>query len=325
MKVAPLGSEGDPEEGPVKAFWYYVQTGDIGPTKALQEGSDCEGGYLVPQGFNADIIAKLAELSWPRLAGVTMFRTNRDVFRIPIEGTEPALPTVTAEEGSYTTDSPTFEVLDATIYKFTKLIKASEELLADDATSLETWMTRRVAEAYAEAEGKYVAVGTGSSQPQGVFVGGTAGLTLDSAADISAAEIPELLYKLQSQYRGRSSTAWLAHPDTEAFIRMIRDANHFAFPGGSGEGGSIARGGRMLDALYSIPFFTDDDCATMGTTAKSLIVGDFSFYAMVENGGFSLLRLNELYSETGQIGFRWNKRWGGGVMQAEAFQYATQA
>jgi HK97 family phage major capsid protein len=270
-------------------------------------------------------MAKLAEISWARLAGVSIFQTNRDVYRIPLEGTEPALPTRVAEAGAYATDTPTFEVLDATIHKFTKLIKATDEVLADNATGLEAWMTSRVAEAFGEAEGKYVATGTGTNQPQGVFVGGTAGLTFDSTGNITADEIPEMFYKLQAQYRGRPSVAWLAHPDTEAYIRMIRDANAFAFPGGSVEGGSIARGGRRLDALYSAPFFVDDDCATMVTAAKVLLIGDFSHYALVENGGFALKRLEELYAANGQVGFRWTKRWGGGVMQAEAFQYGTMA
>lgn len=326
MKVANAGSEGGADEGPMKAFWSYVRTGDPGAAKALQEGTDCEGGYLVPQGFSNEIVAKLAERSWPRLAGVRIYQHKGDNFRIPIEGTEPALPTVTAEEGAFTTDSPTFEVTDVVLYKFTKLIKVAEELDEDEIAGMAQWLPMRVAEAFAEAEGKYVAVGTGSSQPQGVFVGGTAGLTFDSTGNITADEIPELFYKLQSQYRGRPSTGWLMAPEVEGYIRMIRDANHFAFPGGDAEGGTIARGDWQLSTLYSKPVFNDDDCASMATGLKVICIGDFSQYAFVEHpGGFRFKRLEELYSANGQLGLRWYKRFGGAVLQAEAFQYGTMA
>ena len=325
MQKAPTGSEGDSDEGPMKAFAYYLQTGDKGALKALQEGTDCEGGYAVPQGFVQRVEAKLPEFSWPRAAGVEVLQHRGDVLRIPSEGTEPALPSVAAEEAGYATDSPTLETTDVTLYKFTKLIKISEELDMDAPFFID-FIVRRVAEAFGEAEGKYVAVGTGSSQPSGVMTGGTAALTFDSTGNITADEIPELFYKLQSAYRGRPSTAWAMHPDTEAYLRMIRDANAFAFPGGSVEGGSIALGGWKLESMYNRPVFNDDDFGTIATGAKVIVIGDWSYYKLVEHpSGYSFKRLEELYSANGQIGLRWFKRWGGAVSQAEAFQYGTMA
>jgi HK97 family phage major capsid protein len=289
--------------------------------KALQEGSDTEGGYLVPDDFVSTIVSMREQFSWVRQAGVNVIQTNLDTVNIPTEATALANLTATAEEGAYTTNDPLFGQVAISIYKFTKLTKISEELLADDAAGMEQWYARRLAEVAASTESYYVAIGTGSSQPQGVFVGGTAGLTFDSTGNITADEIPELFYKLQKQYRAGAS--WLMNGEVEGYLRMIRDANNWAFdPWGAQMG---VRGVEWMETLYGRPVFNDEGCATIATSAKVILVGDFSFYTLAERKGISISRNPYLYQANGQVGFFSNFRWGGAVTQAEAFQYGTMA
>lgn len=289
--------------------------------KALQGQTDTEGGYLIPDDFVASIVSMREQFSWVRQAGVNVMQTNLDVVNIPTESTALANLTRTAEEGTYTTNDPIFGQVAITIHKFTKSTRISEELLADDATGMEAWYARRLAEVAASTESYYVAIGTGSAQPQGVFVGGTAGLTFDSALNITADEIPELFYTLQKQYRANSS--WLMNGEVEGYLRKIRDANDFAFnPVGMGVGVS---GVAWMETLYGRPVFNDEACATIATSAKTILVGDFSFYTLAERKSISISRNPYLYQATGQVGFFSNFRWGGAVTQAEAFQYGTQA
>ncbi|HPW86636.1 MAG TPA: phage major capsid protein, partial [Chitinophagales bacterium] len=58
---------------------------------------------------------------------------------------------------------------------------------------------------------------------------------------------------------------------------------------------------------------------------KSLLFGNFNYMGFVSNRGLRIRRLNELYAGTGQVGILVNYRFGCGVLQAEALQYATQA
>ena len=289
--------------------------------KALQEGSDTEGGYLVPDDFVASIVAQREQFSWVRQAGVNVIQTNLDTVNIPTEATALANLTATAEEAAYTTNDPLFGQVAISIYKFTKLTKISEELLADDAAGMEAWYSRRLAEVAGSTESNYVAVGTGSSQPQGVFVGGTAGLTFDSTGNITADEIPELMYKLQKQYRQNAS--WLMHGEVEGYLRMIRDANNWAFdPWGANMG---VQGVKWMETLFGHPVFNDEGCATIATAAKVILIGDFSYYTLAERKGISISRNPYLYQANGQVGFFANFRFGGAVTQAEAFQYGTMA
>lgn len=287
--------------------------------KALQEGADTEGGYLVPEDFQASIVALREQMSWVRQAGVSVMQTNLQHVKIPVEATALAKLTATAEEAAYTTNDPLFNEVDIQVYKFTKLTKIAEELLQDDATNMELWYARRLAEVAASTESYYVAIGSGSAQPQGVFVGGTAALTFDSTDNITADEVPELFYKLKKSYRANS--AWLMAGEVEGYLRKLRDANNWAFEPMF----QPAAGMQWFETLYGRPVHNDEGCATMATAAKVIIVGDFSYYTLAESKAISISRNPYLYQANGQVGFFSNFRFGGAVTQAEAFAIGTMA
>jgi len=285
---------------------------------ALQEGTAGEGGYLVPAGELGQIIAKRDEASLLPKLGASMFNTDRDVFNIPTEGTAMTKFTIVAEEGAISgaENEPTFGQEAVTIYKFNKLIKVSDELLEDYNSGLDTFLNDAIGRAWGITENYYCQVGTGSSQPQGVFVGGTAALTLDAAAAIGVAEIPELLGKLKVAYRPGAKV--LMNRTTVAYLRgLTGNQFQFAAPPIS----NVTVGGEDLNIGY--PVFQTEDCAEIGSGNKSLLFGNFALYGWVRNRSLKVKRLVELYAGNGQVGILPEFRCGAEVMQAEAFQYAT--
>lgn len=326
---------GDPD--PVEDFYSYIKTGQAKIKKhwnrdamlpigrngamvkaALQEGTDSEGGYLVPADELGRIIEKRDEQNILSQLGIAGYTTDRDVFNFPAEDTAMTNFTIVAEEATHTPaqNEPDFAQPAATIYKFMKVVKISEELEEDYNSGLGTSLTNMLGRAWAGTENYYVQVGTGSSQPQGVFVGGTAGLTLDSASAIGAAEIPELIGKLKIPYRDRA--VLVMNRTTGAYLSGL-SGNQFIFrqPPAS----QAWANGEDLGIGY--PVILTEDAAAIGASAKSLLFGNFEFYGWVRNRSLRVLRLGELYRETGQIGIRAWFRAGGVVLQAEAFQYAT--
>ena len=296
---------------------------ELKAAKALQEGSDTEGGYLVPDDFRGRIVALREQFAWTRNVGIDIMQTSLLHVKVPKEATAIGKLDVTAEEGTYADSDPIFGEVDIQVYKFTKTNKVSDELLADEKADFMGWYATRIAEIAASTESYYVAVGTGSSQPQGVFVGGTAGLTFDSADNITADEIPELYYKLPNQYR--SDAAWLMNNDTEGYLRKIRDANNWAFdymrPDNIG-----VRGAWRYQSFYGgNPIYTEAGCATIATAVKTVLIGNFRYYALADHTALTIKRNPYLYMATGQMGLFCDFRFGGAVTQAEAFQYGTQA
>ncbi|MHB0966011.1 MAG: phage major capsid protein [Bellilinea sp.] len=333
MKAANLG---DPD--PVQDFenWIYTGVGRIkkhtsivdlsngrgGKYKAaLQEGTDSEGGYLVPVDTLNRIIEKRGEMSLLGSLGVQTFNTDRDQFTFPTEGTSMTKFTIVAEEGdiSPAENEPTFGsagVPPVSLYKFMKLIKISDELDEDYNTGLSEFLAGAIGRSWAATENYYVQVGSGSSQPQGAFVGGTAGLTLDSATAIGAAEIPELIGKLKIPYRDRA--VMVMNRTTGAYLAGLT-GNQFVFRAPLAS--QLWANGEDMGIGY--PVKLTEDAAAIAAGAKSLLFGNFEFYGWVRNRSLRVKRLVEAYATTGQIGILAQFRAGGAVLQAEAFQYAT--
>jgi len=221
---------------------------------------------------------------------------------------------ITAEEGAADEDEPTFSNPQAPIYTMTKLVKASFQVLDDADEDLEATINEMFGRAWGLTENKYFCAGTGSSQPQGIVYGGTAGLTLDSQAYIHAAEIPELYYKLPSAYL--DGAGWVMRSATLGLIQGLVGDNFQFVP---------TPQGTLQPTLWSKPVWLSDAMPAATNGLKALAFGNYYFYGWAERKVMSVQRLNELYARNGQIGFLATVRVGGVVLQAEAIQYGTMA
>lgn len=320
---APAVVEGLGEKSYKSAFWDYVRTGEVSNIRkaskaALQEGTTTEGGYLVPDDEYGSIIAKRDEESIISKLGLMRVTTDRDKYNFPTENASLAKFTLVAEEGAISAaeEEPTFAQVSVPVYKFTKLIKISEELLEDENSNLEAFLTNAIGRAVADTENYYALIGAGSTEPQGAFLGGTAGLSFDSASAIGAAEIPELMGKLGSPYH--TGAAWVMDPATWFYLKGL-SGNPFVFTSG------VARLSGTVDGptLEGYPVVLNSNVANIAASAKSLMFGNFNYMGFVTNRGLRIRRLNELYAGNGQIGILATYRFGCAVLQAEAFQYAT--
>lgn len=306
---------GDPD--PNRAFAHYLRTGERvkGLKAAMGEDTAGVGGYLVPDDFYSGIIEKRNEMSIPRRAGAMVLQTSRDVLNIPIEATSQAyFAQASHDMAAVDEDEPTVGQATATIFDFTKLVKVSENLLEDNDTNLSQFLTNSFGRWMAMTENRNCLIGAGTTAPQGVTVGGTAALTFDDTNSIGAAEIPELYHKLAQPYR--DNAVWTMNDDTLGFLRGIYSSSVFTF--GAHEISD--------ETIMNKKVFTSTYMPKYSTTAyKSVVFGDWSYYALVERKGLTIRRLNELYAGNRQVGLLAVFRHGGVVLQSEAFAIGTQS
>lgn len=319
MENAKLGSGG--EEGDVDTFMHWMRTGDdVAARKALQEGTGSEGGFLVPDDFINRITEKRDNASFVRAMGVNVIQTSRDAIDIPAESTSLTKFSRTAEEASYSTNDPSFNQNNIIVHKWTKLTRISEELLEDDAANLEEFYARAVARAMAQTEAYYVAIGSGSSQHQGIFEGGdTNGFSYDTAAGgvtIGPGELYEHLMTLKQGYQ--QNAAWLMDNATWAYVLTLRDSNNWAW-GGADMATVSVDGSAQVGTLYGKPVFVQDDIPVRADGVCSVMVGDPMYYALVERRGLQISRNPYLYQASGQVGFFNTFRQGGAVLVEEAW------
>lgn len=307
------------------AFHYWVRTGDqVAAKAALQEDTDTEGGYLVPDGFYANIAEKLREKSVVRAAGATVVQTSLKMTEFPAENAASTV-TLTAEEAAVTFSEPTVATVQIVNYKAMVGMKISNELLADAKSNLEMFLTNQILNGLATWENTYFVGGTGTAQPRGALTASSMGKTTASATAIAAGEFIDLVYSLGDRYA--DNAAIITRRATLGYLRGLASANQFLFnktPQGNGSGGGD--GGIGSDeVLYGLPVFQTAQIAAIATTVKSILIGDFSRYVITENGGLVVTRNPYLYQANDQTAIFAVKRQGGNSILDEAFKHLLQA
>jgi len=276
----------------------------------LSEGVLADGGYLVPEEFERQIVTGLDEANVVRsLAKVITTSAER---KIPVAATHSAAQW-TAENGAYTESNPTFDQKTIDAFKLTDLVKVSLELLQDSMFDLESYISAEFARAFGIAEEQAFCVGTGTNQPTGIFTanGGTVGVTAAAANAITADELISLVYALKSPYRRNAK--FLMNDATVALIRKLKDNNGAYLWQPSIQAGEP-------DRLLGYELYTSPYVPGVASEALTVAFGDFKNYWIADRAGRTVQRLNELYSTNGQVGFVATERVDGKVILPEGIQ-----
>lgn len=276
----------------------------------LSEGTDADGGYLVPEEFERQIVTTLDEANVIRsLAKVITTNSER---KIPVAASH-STAQWTLENCAYTESNPTFGQKQIDAYKLTDLIRVSQELLQDSAFDLESYIADEFARAFGIAEEQAFCVGTGTNQPTGIFTanGGTVGVTAAATTAITADELISLVYALKSPYRRNAK--FLMNDSTVAAIRKLKDLNGAYMWQPSVQAG-------QPDRLLGYEIYTSPYVPTIAAGALAIAFGDFQNYWIADRAGRTVQRLNELYATNGQVGYVATERVDGKVILAEGIQ-----
>ena len=276
----------------------------------LSEGVQADGGYLVPEEFERQIVMGLDEANVMR--GLVKTITTSAERKIPVAASH-STAQWTAENGAYTESDPTFDQKTIDAFKLTDLVKVSIELLQDSMFDLEGYIAAEFARAFGIAEEQAFCVGTGTGQPTGVFTanGGEVGVTAAAQAAITADELISLVYALKSPYRRNAK--FLMNDGTIASIRKLKDGNGVYLWQPSLQASEP-------DKLLGYELYTSPYAPVMESDALAVAFGDFKNYWIADRAGRTVQRLNELYSTNGQVGFVATERVDGKVILAEGIQ-----
>jgi len=274
----------------------------------MQEGVDADGGYLVPEEFERQIITGLEEANVVR--SIAKVITTSAERKIPLAATH-SLAQWTLENGAYAESNPTFGQITVDAYKLTDLVKVSTELLQDSMFDLESYIATEFARAFGVAEEQAFCVGTGTGQPTGIFTanGGHVGVTAGTA--ITVDNLIDLIYSLKAPYRRNAK--FLMKDSTISALRKLKDSNGAYLWQPSVQAG-------QPDRLLGYPIYTSPYVPDVATSAYPIAFGDFSNYWICDRLGRTVQRLNELYSTNGQVGFICTQRVDGKVVLAEGIQ-----
>lgn len=323
-------SGGDAE---MSAFRSYLRGGMRELTevhqRALNMGSDPEGGYLVaPQQFVSQLIQAVDDMVPLRGLATTMQLTSGESLGVPTLDTDLADADWTSEVGTGSLD----DALRVGKREFrpnplAKRVKLSRTLIRRATLDPENLVMQRMAYKFAVAQEKGYMTGDGNKKPLGVFTASTSGIptsrdvdinsttgTLDSNTASAGGAADDLItakHTLKSQYWANAQ--WLFHRTILSQIRKLRDANgqYLWQPGLTAD-----QPATILEVPYVMSEFAPN---TVANDAYVGLIGDFSHYWIVDSLAMEVQRLGELYAEANQVGFIGRLETDGAPVLAEAF------
>lgn len=280
------------------------------------------GGYTVPEGFVNSLEQALLQFG-----GV---RQVADVMRTDSGGDLP-WPTMndTANKGAILAEATTFgssvdpsfaSVIFKAFKYSSKPIIVSNELLQDSAFDLSNmiggWLGTRIG----RIQNDHFTTGGGTTLPKGVVVSAASGKECASKTAFTAVEVIDLEHSLDPAYR--TNAIWMMHDTILAAARKLTDVTSGQFLWQPGMQAGVPD--RLLGYRYVI---NQSMASTQEQSAKIMLFGDFSKYKIRDVAGVRLVRLDELFAQTDQVGFVAFLRTDGQLLDAGTYpvKYMTNA
>jgi len=273
--------------------------------RALQKDRDTGGGYLsAPMEFKAQLIQKLDDdVIMRQIGNVLPPVTTADSLGFPTLENDPDDADWTTELGTGNEDSTmSFGRREFKPEPAAKRLKISETLVRRSGIPVDGLVKDRLGYKFGITQEKGYLNGSGAKQPLGVFTASDQGIS--TGRDVSTDNTTTAMtfnglknaeFFIKAGYRRRAS--WLFHRDGIRELAKIVD----------GEGryiwaGSVVAG--RPDMLLNMPFYESEYVPNTFETGLYVgILGDFSYYWIVDALTFTIKVLAELYAETNQIGY----------------------
>lgn len=320
--------------------------------KALSEGQDSAGGFLVPPDIQAEIFARTAQqavmrgicrtvntsrdrIVWPRLdpAAATaagLASGGASVFSSAFIGTW------AAEVPSASDVDPVWGTIEINVKKLRVQTRMSNDFIADAIADIPAFLATDGARNMGLVEDQGFLLGQTLGHPQleplGILIDtGITGATVDlegstadtisntAAAPGSAPKLINQVYALPSQYAGNAR--WLMKRTVEGKIRGLVGGNGgFLWPLQSGSMFGPPNG-IGVRSLMEYPVHNSDFMAADGANgAKVALFGDFSNYLIAQRAMITSTVLRERYADTDQTGIILWERAGGACVNPDAFR-----
>jgi HK97 family phage major capsid protein len=312
IKPDPSDSpKGERNDNPFKspeyraAFARYLVEGErLGESeqRALSMGTGAEGGFTVDQEvFLPELIKSVDDLAPTRGLARVIQLTEAASLGAPVLSNDPADADWTTELATGNLDTTMdFAKRSLTPNPLAKRIKVSKKLLRASSLNIAALVAQRLGYKLGITEEKAFMTGSGSAQPLGVFTADANGISTardtdvgDGSGGISADKVIDLRHAMREGYNLR----WQFHRLVLAAVRKLKDANN-QYLWAPGLAGGIP--GTLLDVPYTL---NENAPSTIGAGSYVLIIGDWSYYWIVEALNMELQTLVELYAEANQNGY----------------------
>ena len=312
------------------AFLQFVRKGiDTGlgdlQAKALQIGTEADGGYAVPEEMDRNIIQLLRDTSPMRQVCNQITVGSPDYKRLVGLGGAGS-GWVGETDPRPATGTPTLGQISAFMGEIYSNPQATQTSLDDIFFNAETWLNEEVAREFSEKEGNAFLLGNGTNKPKGLLAypllttaddvrafGSLQKLISGSAGAFNGDKLIDLIHSLKAGYRANGK--FMMGNLTVAYARKLKDS----------DGNYLWRPGLEAGApssLLGYGIVENEDMPDVAVDANAIAFGDFKrAYTIVDRIGTRVLR--DPYTNKPYVGFYTTKRVGGMLVDSQAVKILT--
>ena len=274
------------------------------------------GGYTIPTGFLAELERKT--LFYNPLRSVARVITTETGNSLPIPCIDDTSNTgaLGAEVTAATVLDMAFTTVTLGAYRYQSLVLVSNELLQDNGINLANEIGGLLGERIGRSEAAAFATGTGSSQPEGVVTGSSAGITAANATSITLVDLQGLVISLDFSYQINGK--FMMHQSVWTAILKLQDSQGRPLVADLINGNEPKLFGREV-------IVNNNMASSIVTTAKTMLFGDFQKFIIRDSSQLEITRMNERYAEQYATGFLATGRRDSKVLQSSAIKRLTQA
>lgn len=306
------------------AFQAYLAGGLRGlgeaQLRALNADSSPNGGFLVASEQFADILLKGVDDEVFIRQYATKFKINKAAsLGVPTLENDPADADWTSEIQTGNEDSlMSFGKRELMASALAKRLKVSNKLLNNAAMNIDQLVAMRLAYKFGITQEKAFLLGSGASQPLGVFTPHNAGIPTsrdisngNTATSIGFDGLIRAKYALKSQHQKKAR--WLFSRDAIGQIATLKDTTGQYLWNPSRKEGEP-------DMVLGLPVDMSEYVPNTFTSGKYVgVLANWEHYWIVDALDMQIQVLKELYAETNQTGYIGRLECDGAPVLPEAF------
>jgi HK97 family phage major capsid protein len=292
-------------------FWRNAGTDVL---KAMQENTDSEGGFFVPELYVNQTIHNPGVPGGVHRPYCTVLTTGLKDGYLPTFGS--MCWAIIAEEAAYGDNTPVVGQVSFTVRKSGGSVKVSAELLEDSQANLPALLSQIASEASGRYEDQQIIEGDGTTEAEGIRTTATDGPDTATNSAVTVADWLAWYFNLPAQFRTNAIVS-----TTSSFLGYLSAV------------GSTAAGVHLLSSLRENPegpisgkqvaVFDGtgwDSGSAIAASEELGAIGDFRNYYLIDRIGMSVRRDDSVYAANDQVGFFLRKRGDGRVGLADAFR-----
>lgn len=276
-----------------------------GLREAVAKGTTFTG--LIPREVANEIQRKKEQIA--RIRGLCTVHQATGDYTVYVEG-DTATVTYVGEGAAIGETSPTISPIGLSALKLGALVKVSREFIEDLGVDVMAYLVDVLSKAFAKKEDHDILFGAGTSSSKtalrGISVNQTTNVvTAASTTTVTWEEVKKLIQMLKS-YRANATLVC-----GQAFLDIchsFKDGDTYMFPQQ-----------QAITQIMGVRVVVSDEFPALAAGAVAAIVGDFSYYHILDRMGLEVTTLHELYAANDQVGIRALERIDGDIGIKDAF------